>query len=145
MKGDDFKIPGIKNPMDDPVYRSAVKYLRTLRQGECKIQMDDPVVREILADLAREVTQRDVDALWRSLGVRDLKGVWVRRVTCEHVYHRLPSWPVPGETWEHWLTAVAKCLPVRPVLALLTDAGVLGANWADEDAKNRVFEERGWR
>lgn len=116
-----------------------------MKDNSYKIPMDDPVVREILADLAREVTRRDLDALFRSLELRGLKDVWLRRVTCEHEKHALPSGPLPGETWEHWLTTLAKCLPVRPVVALLADAGVLGTNWADEDAKTRVFEERGWR
>jgi hypothetical protein len=102
----------------------------------------DPMVQEVEADLARRVLTRDVDALERSLRLRSLEGAWKRRTTDADGF----TWaPTIGAAWGVWLGALAdRGLDVSPVVALLSDAGVLGGRWND-DARAAVFAARGWR
>lgn len=96
----------------------------------------DPMVQEVEADLARRVLTRDVDAL------RSLEGAWKRRTTDADGF----TWaPTIGAPWGAWLATLAdRGLAVSPVVALLSDAGVLGGRWND-DARAAVFAARGWR
>lgn len=103
---------------------------------------DDPMVREVLTDLERRVTTRDLGALERSLQLRGLADTWKRRTTDAVGF----TWEPPiGAPWGAWLATLAdRGLDVSPVLALLADAGVLGTRWED-DARAEVFAARGWR
>lgn len=100
------------------------------------IPMDDPTIKEVLADLARKITEQDVKAVERSLKLRGLRDEWLRQ--CGSV-------PVIDMEWQEWFEALAtRNIPVSPSLALLADAGVLGTAWF-LPARDRVFDERGWR
>lgn len=103
---------------------------------------NDPMVFEVVKDLERSITTRDVDALDRSLRLRGLGDTWKRRTTDADGF----TWePTIGAAWGSWLAVVAeRGLDVSPVLALLADAGVLGTRWNDE-AQAEVFAARGWR
>jgi hypothetical protein len=109
---------------------------------DTKIPLDDPTVKEVLSDLERQITRSHIDALMRSLVLRGLMQEWTKRITCERGF----AWDPPlGRPWGLWFGVLAdQGVPVRPALALLADAGVLGTAWFIP-ARDRVFEERGWR
>lgn len=102
----------------------------------------DAMTREVVSDLDRPITSRALDALTRSLRLRGLVDTWARRtgaVGCESIL------PPVGAPWGAWLATLAdRGLAVSPVVALLSDAGVLGGRWND-DARAAVFAARGWR
>lgn len=113
-----------------------------MKDASYKIQMDDPAVRDVLADLDKRINGRDLDALERSLVSRGLQEVWVKRITCKDSF----SWePCLGVRWSLWLSVLHDHgIAVRPVIALLSEAGVLATrSFAPE--LDRVCEERGWR
>lgn len=101
-----------------------------------------PDLREVLADLDRRIITRDLDALERSLTLRGLQEVWVKRITCKEGF----SWePTLGVSWGTWLAVLHdRGLEVRPVVTLLSEAGVLTTR-AFSPELDRVFEERSWR
>lgn len=102
----------------------------------------DAMVNEVLADLDRKVTTRDLDALERSLRLRGLADTWARLTTCRDGF----VWsPAIGAPWGPWLAVLAeRGLEVSPVVALLSEAGILGGRW-NEEARAEVFAARGWR
>lgn len=102
----------------------------------------DAMTREVVSDLDRPITSRALDALTRSLRLRGLVDTWARRTTDGEGF----TWePTSGAPWGAWLATLAdRGLAVSPVVALLSEAGVLGVRWND-DARAEVFAARGWR
>lgn len=102
----------------------------------------DAMTREVVSDLDRPITSRALEALTRSLRLRGLADTWARRtgaVGC------VPALPPVGAAWGAWLATLAdRGVAVSPVVALLSEAGVLGVRWND-DARAEVFAARGWR
>lgn len=114
-----------------------------------KIPMDDPPVKEIIADLRRQITQDDLNNLERSLKRRNLISVWNQHVR-PMISTNLPDdtctdhWWV-GMSWSWWFKLLAQDgTEVRPVLDVLAEAGVLGTSWLSS-ARDRVWEAQGWK
>lgn len=109
---------------------------------DTRIPLDDPTVKEVLADLERTVALRDLTAINRSLDLRGLIQEWHYRT---RIGMAVVSYPIVGESWQEWFNMLAAGgREVRPIVAILADAGVLGTSWF-LPARDRVFEERGWR
>lgn len=107
--------------------------------SDTRLPMDDPTVIEVLMDLERKITQRDLDAIERSIRLRGLGPAW------DLVTNRSLWFPVIDESWGFWLQGLSlRSVSAQQALELLADAGVLGTAWS-KAARDRVWEERGWK
>lgn len=97
-----------------------------------EIPMDDPCVTEILSDIDKKITERQVTALRTSMRLRKLRTEWDRTVGCL---------PTIGMSWSVWLGSLNHSLFA---LRLLADAGVLGTSWF-APARDRVAKINGWK